>query len=75
MKQNIKWLAKWNIKLQECSNTNADIRKFVREKFHNAIWNKNMGRKKAYYIKEFNPTGELDEKAYLGAGIKERHNY
>ena len=70
MKQNIKWLAKWNIKLQDCPNTNVDIRKFVRGKFHNAMWNNNMSRKKAYYIKEFNPTGELGEKVYLGTAIK-----
>ena len=31
---------------------------------------KKTGRKKDYYIKEFNPTRDHEEKAYIGANIK-----
>lgn len=70
MKQNKKWLNKWNIQLHECLNTNGEIKKFVIEKFQTAMWTNHIGCKKAYYIKEFNPTGEHNEKAYLGTAIK-----
>ncbi|KAH9320502.1 hypothetical protein KI387_015141, partial [Taxus chinensis] len=38
--------------------------------FRTAMWTGHIGRKKAHYIREFNPTREHDEKAYLGATIK-----
>lgn len=60
MKQNIKWLNKWNIKLHDCPNTNKEIKKFVIEKFQIAMWNNHIGRKKAYYIKEFNPSENME---------------
>ena len=34
------------------------------------MWANQLGRKKAYYVKEFNPTCEHDDKEYLGAKIK-----
>ena len=56
--------------MHECLNNNAGIKKFVREKFQSAMWYNNIGRINAYYIKEFNPTEDHGEKAYLGAAIK-----
>lgn len=70
MKQNSKWLSKWNIKLHECPNTNVEIKKFVLEKFRTIMWTKQVGRKKTHYIQEFNPTWEHDEKNYLRIAIK-----
>lgn len=63
MKQNKKWLDKWNITLHECPNTNVDIKKFVLGKFQSAMWTNNSGRKKTYNIKEPNPTREHVKKA------------
>lgn len=34
------------------------------------MWANQLGRKKAYYVKEFNPTCEHDNKEYLGDEIK-----
>lgn len=34
------------------------------------MWTKQIGRKKAHYVKEFNPTWEHDEKTYLKAAVK-----
>ena len=63
MKQNKKkWLGKWNIKLHECPNTKEEIKKLVIEKFRTAMWTNHSGRKKAYYIKEFNPNRDIVRK-------------
>jgi len=70
MKQNKKWLSKWNIKLHECPNTKEEIKKFMNEKFTTAMWTNHSGRKKTYYINEFNPNCDHSEKTYLGASIK-----
>jgi hypothetical protein len=70
MKQNKKWLSKWNIKLHECLNTKEEIKKFMNEKFRIAMWTNHGGHKKAYYIKEFNPNCDHSEKTYLGTAIK-----
>lgn len=72
MKQNKKWLSKWNIKLHECSSTNEEIKKVVMEKFSTAMWTNHNGRKKTYYIKEFNPNCDHGEKIYLGEPIKRK---
>ena len=40
------------------------------EKFRTSMWTNHSGRKKAYYIKEFNPTCDHGEKTYLGAVIQ-----
>jgi hypothetical protein len=42
----------------------------VNEKFRTAMWTNHSGRKKTYYIKEFNPNCDHSEKTYLGASIK-----
>ena len=39
------------------------------KKFHKRVWGKTLGRKKKYYIKEFNPTCDLQQKEYIGASI------
>ena len=64
MKQNKKWLSKWNIKLHECPNTKKGIKIFVTEKFRIAMWTNHNGHKKDYYIKEFNPNCNHGEKTY-----------
>ena len=38
------------------------------EKFRKHIWGKELGRKK-YYVQEFNPTCDLQQKEYVGASI------
>ena len=70
MKQNKKWLSKWNTKLHECPNTKKDIKKFVIERFRTAMWTNHIGRKKTHYIKECNPNCDHGEKTYLGAVVK-----
>ena len=70
MKQNKKWLSKWNINLHECPNTKEEIKKFVNEKFRTGMWTNHSGHKKSYYIKEFNPNCDHSEKTYLGETIK-----
>jgi hypothetical protein len=51
-------------------NTKEEIKKLLNEKFRTAMWTNHSGRKKAYYIKEFNPNCDHSEKTYLGAAIK-----
>lgn len=50
MKQNGKWMNKWAISIQECPNTNEEIKKIVKEKFSSRLWTKQDGCKKVYYI-------------------------
>jgi hypothetical protein len=69
MKQNDKWMQKWDINIQACPDNIKEIKKFVNEKFRNILWTRHIGRKKSYYIKEFNPTSSHDEKAYIRAPI------
>lgn len=70
MKQNIKWLSRWGINLHEFPNGNVEIKKYVREKVKVALWSKQFGRKREYYIKNFNPTCEHQQKHYIEVDIK-----
>ena len=54
MRQNNKWMLKWNIYLNACPTNNKEL-DFVLEKFRKGIWGKELGRKKKYYVQEFNP--------------------
>lgn len=45
---------------------------FIMEKFHKRIWDKELGRKKKYYIEVFNPTHSHQPKAYIEANISWR---
>ena len=63
MRQNIKWLSKWDMCMK------IKIKVFVLNKFHKRTWDKEPGRKKKYYIEEFNPTYNQHQKAYIGANI------
>ena len=42
------------------------------EKFRKKVWGKALGRKKKYYIEEFNPTCDLQQKEFIGASISWR---
>ena len=41
--------------------------------FHKKTWDKGLGRKKEYYIEEFNPTYNHHQKAYIGACYPRYH--
>lgn len=69
MRQNNKWMQKWNIYLNACPTNNKDLKSFFMEKFHKCIWGKELGRKKKYYVQELNPTCDLQQKEYIGASI------
>ena len=43
------------------------------DKFYKRTWEKDLGRKKKYYIEEFNPTRNHQQKAYIGANISWRY--
>jgi hypothetical protein len=72
MQQNIKWLSKWDIHLNMCPTNNKEIKDFVIDRFHKRTWDKGIGRKKKYYIEEFNPTYNHHQKAYIGDNISWR---
>ena len=72
MWQNIKWLSKWDIHLNKCPTNNKEIKYFVINRFHKQSLDKGLGRKKKYYIEEFNPTCNHHQKAYIGANISWR---
>ena len=42
------------------------------DKFHKCTWEKKLGRKKKYYIEEFNPSHNHQQKAYTSANISGR---
>ena len=69
MWQNIKWLSKWDMCLSMCPTNSKEIKAFVINKFHQRTWDKEIGRKRKYYIEEFNPTYNQHQKAYIGANI------
>ena len=69
MRQNNKWMQKWNIYLNACPTNSKELKNFVLEKFRKGIWGKELGRKKKYYVQEFNPTCDLQQKEYIGASI------
>ena len=69
MRQNKKWMKKWNIYLNACPTKSKELKNFVLEKLCKGIWGKELGRKKKYYVQEFNPTCDLQQKEYIGASI------
>ena len=62
-------MQKWNIYLNACSKNSKELNTFVIEKFRKQVWGKELGRKKKYYIEEFNPRYDLQQKEYIGANI------
>jgi len=46
-----------------------ELKDFVMEKFCKKVWGKELGRKKKYYIEEFNPMCDLQQKEFIGANI------
>jgi len=70
MKQNRKWLGKWDINLHHCPHAKEEIKRWVLEKIRTAMWTKQVGKKKAYYVKEFNLSWKHDDKEYLSSSIK-----
>ena len=72
MKQNYTWMQKWNIYLNACPTNSKELKDFVMEKFRKKVWGKELGRKKKYYIEEFNPTCDLQQKEFIGASISWR---
>ena len=69
MRQNKKWMQKWNIYLNACPTNSKELKNFLLEKFRKGIWGKELGRKKKYYVQEFNPTCDLQQNEYIGASI------
>jgi hypothetical protein len=75
MQQNIKWLSKWDIHLNMCPTNNKEIKDFVIDRFHKRTWDKGLGRKKEYYIEEFNRTYNHHQKnIHRGPYILESQN-
>ena len=72
MQQNNKWFSKWGICLNACPINIKEIKAFVMEKFHKRTWDKELGRKKVYYVEAFNPTHSHQPKAYIEANISWR---
>ena len=70
MKQNSKWLGKWDINPHDFPHTKEEIKRWVLEKFRTSMWTKQVGKRKAYCVKEFNPTWKYDDKVYLSSLIK-----
>ena len=46
-----------------------ELKNFVMEKFTRPMWGKDLGRNNYYYVQEFNPTCDLQQKEYIGASI------
>lgn len=46
------------------------MKEWVAKNIKSIMYTNQLGRKKDYYVKEFNPTCEHDNKEYLGAEIK-----
>ena len=65
-------MQKWNIYLNVCPTNSKELKDFVMEKFRNKVWGKELGRKKKYYIKELNPTCDLQQIGFIGAYISWR---
>lgn len=53
----------------ECPTNSKNLKSYVMEKICKHIWGGNLGRKKKYYVQEFNPTCDLQQKEYIGASI------
>jgi hypothetical protein len=43
MKQNDRWMRKWDISIHMSPNSIKEIKKFVMEKFRNILWTRHMG--------------------------------
>ena len=56
MWKNNKWFSKCGIFFSMCPTNSKEIKTFVMDKFHQSTWEKELGRKKKYYIEKFNPT-------------------
>jgi len=69
MKQNYIWMHKWNIYLNACPTSSKVLKDFIMEKFRKRVWGKELGRKKKYYIEEFNPKCDLQQKEFTGASV------
>ena len=54
MRQNIKWLSKWDMCLSMCPTNSKEIKAFFIKKFHKRTWDKDLRRKRKYYIEEIN---------------------
>lgn len=67
LQQNIKWMGRWNIHFNMCSTNNKETKAFVLDKLYKWNWGKTIGRKKKYYISEFNPMGGKLQKPYIKA--------
>ena len=72
MNQNYTWMQKWNIYLNACPTNSKELKYFFMENFRKKVWEKELGRKKKYYIEEFNPTCDLQQKKFIGASISWR---
>ena len=57
--------------LPQClSHKLEGAKNFIMEKFDKQVWGKELGRTKKYYIEEFNPMYDLQQKEYIGARAK-----
>ncbi len=65
-------MQKWNIYLSASPKNSKELKNYVMEKFYKHIWGKELGRKKKYYVEEFNTTCDLQQKEYIGASISWR---
>ena len=72
MWQNEKLFSKWVICLNMCPINNKEINYFVMDNFHKRNLDKELGIKKKYYIEEFNPTHNHQQKVYIWANISWR---
>lgn len=52
-----------------CSASNKEIKTFVMDNFHKLTWEKELGRKKKYYIEDLIPLIIINKKAYIRANI------
>ena len=75
MQQNNKWFSKWGICLNTCPINSKETKAFVMEKLHKCTWDKELGRKKNYYLEVFNPTHNHQQKAYIEANISWRAKF
>ena len=72
MQQNNKWFSKWGICLNTCPINIKEIKAFIMENFHKRTWDKELERKKNYYIEVFNLIHSHQPKAYIEANISWR---
>lgn len=70
MKQNNKWLSKWDINIDNFPNNIKAIKMYVQQKVKENMWERELSRKREYSIKHFNPSYDHSQKNYIGADIK-----